>query len=94
MKKERKHVYLDDRTKRLMIYLTLLFAAVFFAIQDPNGLWLSIGLSCGILYGLASDWIFNRKKKSNKEDNGKNSTEISQTVENKTEKSEDHTEIK
>jgi len=94
MKKERKHVYLDDRTKRLMVYLSLLCAAVFFGIKDPNGLWLSIGLSGGILYGLASDWIFNRKKKSNKEDNGKNSTEISQTVENKSQKPEDHTEIK
>ena len=94
MKKERKHVYLDDRTKRLMIYISLLCAAVFFAIQDPSGLWLSIGLSGGILYGLASDWIFDRKKKSDKEDNGKNSTEISQMVENESKNPEDHAEIK
>ena len=86
MKKERKHVYLDERNKRLLIYLSLLAAAVFLGIQDPNGVWLSFGLGAGVLYGLANDWIFSRKKKGQAEQATKDSTEIAETVENKDDK--------
>jgi hypothetical protein len=87
MKKERKAIYLDERNKRLLIYISLLAAAVFIAIQDPHGIWLSIGLSVGILYGLASDWIFNRKKKKqSSEQLPESPAKIEESAENKNDK--------
>jgi hypothetical protein len=90
MKKQRKPVYLDERGKRLMIYVSLLFAAVFFAFQSPDQLWLSIGLGAGILYGLIHDFISSRKEKNTAEQSGEVSTKIEKTVENQnlTDKSE------
>ena len=87
MKTEKKHIYLDERNKRLLLYLSLLAAAVFLGIHDPGGLWLSVGLGAGVLYGLASDWIFSRKKDgktTNVIQGEKLSTENVETVENKT----------
>lgn len=89
MKKEKKHIYLDERSKRLLIYLSLLAGAIFLGIQNPDGLWLSIGLGVGILYGLANDWIFHRKKDETQKQAEKVSTEIAETVENKSEKPKD-----
>jgi hypothetical protein len=82
MKKERKKREFDDRSKRLLLYLSLLIAAVFLGIYNPEGLWLAIGLGAGILYGLLSDWVFSRRGKA--ENANKLSTEKSETVENKT----------
>lgn len=83
MKKQRKPVYLDERGKHLLIYVSLLFAAVFFAFRSPDQLWLSIGLGVGILYGLINDFITSRKEKKAAEQNGEVSTEIEEAVENK-----------
>lgn len=88
MKKQRKSITLDERQKRLLLYLSLLAAAVFLAIFDRGQLWLVIGLGAGILYGLARDWIFTRKKKGAQENLPEVSTENKQTVENKTENDE------
>ncbi len=83
MKKQRKPVYLDERGKHLLIYVSLLFAAVFFAFQSPDQLWLSIGLGAGILYGLIHDFVMSRKEKKTADESGEVSTEIEKTVENK-----------
>lgn len=72
---------MTPRARRLMFYLSLLAAAVFFAVQEPGQLWLAIGLGAGLLYAIASDWIFGRKKKT--EDPVRFSTETEETVENK-----------
>lgn len=85
MKKQRKSVELDERQKRLLLYISLLIGAIFFAIWDPTQLWLVIGLGIGIVYGLANDWIFNRKKPSQAEQPPEVSTKIAETVENKNE---------
>ncbi|HEX3026947.1 MAG TPA: hypothetical protein VHR42_06945 [Clostridia bacterium] len=65
MKKQRKKIEMDERQKRLLLYVSLFIGAVFFAIWDPTQLWLVIGLGIGIVYGLAHDWIFTRDKKKN-----------------------------
>jgi hypothetical protein len=81
MKKQRKPVYLDERGKHLLLYVSLLFAAVFFAFRSPDQLWLSVGLSAGIVIGLIGDFIRSRKeKKAAGQDEV--STEIEETVEN------------
>lgn len=72
---------ITPRARRLMFYLSLLAAAVFFAVQEPGQLWLAIGLSVGLLYAVASDWISGRKKKT--EAPAQFSTETEETVENK-----------
>lgn len=82
MKKEKKGRTLDERSSRLVMYLSLLAGAVFFAFYDPSSLWLCFGLGAGILYGIANDWIFPRRKK---EQPPEVSTEKPETVENKTE---------
>jgi hypothetical protein len=92
MKMQKKHIYLDERNKRLLLYLSLLAAAIFLGIHDPGGLWLSVGLGAGVLYGLASDWLFSRKKDGKAgppEQNEKVSTEAAGTVENKSENVDD-----
>ena len=82
MKKERKKREFDDRSKRLLLYLSLLAAAIFLGIHNPEGLWLAVGLGAGILYGLLSDWVFSRRRKAENAD--KLSTEKPGTVENET----------
>ena len=58
--KKRKSIELDDQKKHLLIYLSLLAAAIFIAIQNPEGLWLPIGLTVGIVIDQFS--IIKRKK--------------------------------
>lgn len=88
MKKQRKKVELDERQKRLLLYVSLLIGSIFFAIWDPSQLWLVIGLGVGIVYGLANDWIFNKKKQEKPEQPPEVSTENAETVENKKETDE------
>jgi phosphotransferase system glucose/maltose/N-acetylglucosamine-specific IIC component len=83
MKKQRKPVYLDERGSHLLIYASLLVAAIFFAFRSPDQLWLSIGLGVGILYGLINDFLTSRKEKKTAEQDEKVSTKIEETVENK-----------
>jgi hypothetical protein len=70
----------DARTKRLFFYLSLLAAAVFFAARDPDQVWLAAGIGAGLLYAIASDWIFGRGRKT--KDPEKLSTKNEETVEN------------
>ncbi len=84
MKKQKKSATMDERQKRLLMYLSLLAAAVFLAFYDPSQLWLVIGLGVGVVYGLANDWIFSRKKKRTPENQAELSTKNQETVENKT----------
>jgi|GEM_PF-5373512 len=84
MKKQKKSATMDERQKRLLMYLSLLAAAVFLAFYNPGQLWLVIGLGVGVLYGLANDWIFSRKKAKTPENQAELSTKIQETVENKT----------
>ena len=65
--KTEKDVVLDERQKRLMLYLSLLASAIFLALWDPSQLWFVIGLGVGVLYGLANDWIFNKTQKTNRD---------------------------
>lgn len=44
----KKKVALDEQNRRLLIYLSLLAAAIFIAIRNPDGLWLPIALAVGI----------------------------------------------
>lgn len=81
MKKTGKKRNTDPRARRLMFYLSLLAAAIFFAFQQPDQLWLVIGISAGLLYAIASDWLFGRKKKP--EAAAPLSTEKEEPVENK-----------
>ena len=62
--KTEKDVVLEERQKRLMLYLSLLAGAISLALWDPSQLWLVIGLGVGVLYGIANDWIFNKKGKN------------------------------
>ncbi len=89
MKNQKKKIELDERQKRLLLYVSLLIGAVFFAIYDPTQLWLVIGLGVGIVYGLANDWIFNRKKEEEPEQAAELSTKEEETVENKRETDKD-----
>lgn len=62
MKKKWKDIELDEQKKHLLIYLSLLAAAIFIAIGNPNGLWLPIGLALGVV---ADQILFIKKKKEN-----------------------------
>lgn len=81
MKKQKKPVYLDERGSHLLIYASLLVAAIFFAFRSPNQLWLSVGLGVGILYGLIQDFVVSRKKSSEQDEQV--STKMQETVKNK-----------
>jgi phosphotransferase system glucose/maltose/N-acetylglucosamine-specific IIC component len=80
--KKKKSVYLSERGSHLLIYSSLLAAAIFFAFRSPDQLWLSVGLSVGILYGLIHDFVISRKEKKTAGQDEKVSTEIEKTVEN------------
>lgn len=62
MKTKRKHVELDEQKKHLVIYSSLLAAAIFITIGNPEGLWLPIGLAVGIIF---DQFFFFKKKREN-----------------------------
>nr|WP_319489606.1 hypothetical protein [uncultured Caproiciproducens sp.] len=62
--KEKKSVKLSEKKKHLLMYLSLLAAAVFFAIQNPNESWLAISIAIGLAISYAPEgirWIKSRK---------------------------------
>ncbi len=59
MKKKRKSIELDEQKKHLLIYVSLLAASIFITIGNPEGLWLPIGLTVGVII----DQILLKKKK-------------------------------
>jgi len=60
--KKWKDIELDEQKKHLLIYLSLLVAAIFIAIGNPEGIWLPIGLALGIV---VDQVLFFKKKKEN-----------------------------
>lgn len=62
--KKRKSIELDEQKRHLLIYLSLLVAAIFITVQNPEGLWLPIGLTVGIVIDQLS--IIKRKKQDAK----------------------------
>ncbi len=80
MKRERKKPQIDERKKRLLVYLSLLAAAVFIGIFNREGLWLAVGLGAGILIALVIDLAGSRRKSAEKPSGF--STKNSETVEN------------
>lgn len=80
MKREQKKKQMDERSKHLVMYLSLLAAAAFFAFQNPENAWLAIGISAGVLFSLLFSRIRDRKRK---QDPPEVSTEKEETVENK-----------
>ncbi|WP_312695481.1 hypothetical protein [Caproiciproducens sp.] len=63
--KKRQPVEMSEEKKRLLIYLSLLAAAVFFAIQNPAQSWLAIGLGIGLAAAYGPEgvrWLKNRKE--------------------------------
>jgi len=70
--KKRKDIELDEQKKHLLIYLSLLAAAIFIAIGNPEGIWLPIGLALGIV---VDQVLFFKKKK----ENAKNAVSVADT---------------
>lgn len=63
--KKRQPVEMSEGKKRLYIYLSLLAAAVFFAIQNPAQSWLAVGLGIGLAVAYGPEgvrWLKNRKE--------------------------------
>ncbi len=63
--KKRQPAEISEEKKRLLIYLSLLAAAVFFAIQNPAQSWLAIGLGIGLAVAYGPQgirWLKNRKE--------------------------------
>lgn len=81
MKKQRKE--LDERGKRLVFYLCIIISSFFVGGFNPNFMWLTVGVTVGMLYGIGQDWIPWLKKKKNGENPDEVSTESEKTVENK-----------
>ncbi len=70
--KKWKDIELDEQKKHLLIYLSLLIAAIFIAIGNPDGIWLPIGLALGIV---VDQVLFFKKKK----ENAKNAVSVADT---------------
>ena len=70
--KKWKDIELDEQKKHLLIYLSLLIAAIFIAIGNPDGIWLPIGLALGIV---VDQVLFFKKKK----ENAKNAVSVAPT---------------
>ncbi|TQI67635.1 hypothetical protein [Clostridium sp. KNHs216] len=62
--KKKKPTELSEPKKRLMMYLGLWAASLFFAIGNPQGSWLPIGLGIGLIVAYAPEalrWLKGRK---------------------------------
>ena len=59
--KQRKHIDMDERQRRQFTYLTLLLAAVFFAVIGQVGWWLAIAIAAGVMIDEIF-YLFARKK--------------------------------
>ncbi|MDF1494720.1 hypothetical protein [Caproiciproducens sp. CPB-2] len=53
--KKKKTAELSEPKKRLMMYLGLWAASLFFAIENPQGSWLPIGLGIGLIVAYAPE---------------------------------------
>jgi hypothetical protein len=58
--KKAKSRQLDEQKKHLLIYISLLVASIFIVLRNPEGLWLPIGLTVGIV---VDQILFIKKKK-------------------------------
>ncbi|MGX8700869.1 hypothetical protein [Caproiciproducens sp.] len=62
--KKKKPAELSEPKKRLMMYLGLWAASLFFAIGNPQGSWLPVGLGIGLIVAYAPEAL--RRLKSRK----------------------------
>ncbi|MBW7572926.1 hypothetical protein [Caproiciproducens faecalis] len=66
--KKRKFTELSEPQKRFYMYLGLLIASLFFAIGNPQGSWLPIGLGIGMIVVYAPDAL--RRLKNGRKEHG------------------------
>lgn len=72
---------MSEPQKRLYMYVVLLIASVFFAIGNPQGLWLPVGLGIGLVVVYAPDFL--RRMKSGKNGPGDGGPVNDQNEQNK-----------